>query len=350
MTTKDEIEATLKDYLRALYTRDFDRMYELLYEDDIATFRATMVEYAYKMDEFGESDDFLRMLKIKDLKTLKKLSLKEFMTAILGMAARKIGDEFLDKTINGTTITNIEEIEYMSIVSYEFPVQIFGEWDMFKGQIEMLKTQGEWKLLFKSGLEAGMSRFHDEIEDYFRRKSHDKLENFTFEGDLTRFSLYGYRDFSNGKVVFEPRFKDAGDFSDGLAYVKIMTKYGYINTKGEIAIKPQFNDAKDFSQKLAAVKVYIDDETERWGFINRKGKMKIEPQFDETSVFSEGLCAVKKDEKWGFINKKGEVVIPFKFDVANDFSYGSAYVDMYNEDGDLIEFVLDKDGNIQELD
>ena len=52
-----------------------------------------------------------------------------------------------------------------------------------------------------------------------------------------------------GKIVIEPQFDDAYNFSKGLAAIKISDKWGYINHKGEIVIKPQFDDARSFSSK-----------------------------------------------------------------------------------------------------
>ncbi|MHC4592358.1 MAG: WG repeat-containing protein, partial [Planctomycetota bacterium] len=51
---------------------------------------------------------------------------------------------------------------------------------------------------------------------------------------------YGYID-KTGQVVIEPRFMSAGDFSEGLANVKIRGRYGYIDKTGEVVIKPDYH-------------------------------------------------------------------------------------------------------------
>lgn len=349
MTLKEEIEEVFKKYLRAIFSKDFESMYSVLYEDDVQKFRGTMIEFAHKMDKFGESQDFINKLGFKSLNQLEKLSLYDFMSSIFKLISREMGEKHLKKIIAETTIIDIEEIEYYTLVSYQYPIKIFDEWELHKGEFQMIKSQNEWKIFFKSGLEAGLSRFQEDIDRYYDRKKRDNLKNFQFEGDLSKFSIIGYRDFSTGKVVFEPRFKDAGDFSNGLAYVQIMKKYGFINVKGDLVIKPQFLDAKNFSQNLAGVKKEVANGKSLWGFIDKKGREKISFEFNETSNFNQGLCAVKRDEKWGFINKRGEIVIPLKFDTAEDFDDGTAYVGIYNEDGEEIEFILDKKGNIKEI-
>ena len=80
---KAEIKKTLKAYLTAIYQQDLETMYDLLYEDDILEYKTTIEEFAEKMDVFGETEDFLKKLKIKNIKALKKMKPKEFMFTIL---------------------------------------------------------------------------------------------------------------------------------------------------------------------------------------------------------------------------------------------------------------------------
>jgi hypothetical protein len=341
------IEQAFKNYLKAIYTRDYKAMYEALHEDDMQNFRNKMIEFAHKMDEFGESQDFFRRIGLESLQQINTLSTYEFMTSIFKLISREIGTDKLNRILSETKITNVDSGEYYTSVSYAYPIYMFDEWETYSGEVKMVKAGDQWKIFFKSGLEATFSRFQEEIDRYFDRKSRDNLSNLGFEGDLTTFTLTGYKDYATGKVVIEPRFRDAGDFADGLAYVQVFSKYGYINLKGEIEIKPQFSDAKDFSQNLAAVKTETAEENPLWGFINKKGKLVIPYQFDNTRKFSKGLCAVQKDEKWGYIDTKGNLVIPHEYDSATDFDKGKAFVEKYTEDGELEEFTIDKNGNLK---
>lgn len=346
---KEDIEEVFKRYLEAVFTKDYETIYSILYKNDLQNFRNKIIELSHKMDDFGETQDFINKLGFDSIYQLEELSLFDFMTSVFKLITREVGPNNLNKILKGTRINNIEETEFYSLVKYQYPINIFDEWEIYKGEVQMINTKNNWKMLFKSGLEAGLSRFQEDIDRYYDRKKRDNLDNFKFEGDLTKFTIVGYKDFSSGNVVFEPRFKDAGEFSSGLSYVQIIKKYGYINTKGELKIKPQFLDAKDFSQNLAAVKAKVSKGKVLWGFINKKGKVKIPFQYDETSSFSQGLCAVKKNKKWGFINKKGEIVIPYKFDTAEDFDFGTTNVSIYNKEREEVEFVVDKKGKIKKL-
>lgn len=81
-------------------------------------------------------------------------------------------------------------------------------------------------------------------------------------------------------------------------------KCGYINRTGKIVIEPQFNGADDFSEGLARVTIEA-----KFGYINKAGQMVIKPQqFDWAENFSEGLALVEIDGKIGYIDKTGQYI------------------------------------------
>ncbi len=101
----------------------------------------------------------------------------------------------------------------------------------------------------------------------------------------------------------------------GMARVKLTGKWGYIDRTGRIVINPQFEEAGDFSEGLARVKA-----GGKWGYVDRTGRFLINPQFEEAGDFSQGLARVKLGGKWGYVNRQGAVVIPPQFSEASDFS------------------------------
>ena len=144
---------------------------------------------------------------------------------------------------------------------------------------------------------------------------------------------YGFID-KQGRMVINPQFDMALDFSEGLACVGVGSdektrKYGFIDKQGRMVINPQFDMALNFSEGLACVGV--DEKTRKHGFIDKQGRMVINPQFDWADSFSEGLAQVGfgndlKASKWGFIDKQGRMVINPQFDMALGFSEGLAKV------------------------
>lgn len=123
-------------------------------------------------------------------------------------------------------------------------------------------------------------------------------------------SKYGYMD-KTGKVIIQPQFDQAKDFSDGFAPARLGQKdnFGYINATGAFAIKQQFVDAKEFSEGLAAVML-----DKKWGYIDINGSLVISPQFQDADSFSERLAPVMSGGKWGYIDTKGKFVIKPQFE------------------------------------
>jgi hypothetical protein len=208
----------------------------------------------------------------------------------------------------------------------------------------------------------------------------------------------GYID-ETGELIIAPRFDEAYDFSEGLAYVEaegqraFINRYGkvlirlgektlpslegfasgfheglavvyeqgrfeaggvhylevgFIDRSGKLVFTGWYESAASFSEGLAAVVVGRGREA-RYGFVNKKGEMVIKPRFSpllqqhdqiqSLSRFSEGLASVKVGNLYGYIDKKGDFRIPPQFLSANDFSEGLACVRLNDKTG-----YIDKSG------
>ncbi len=188
-----------------------------------------------------------------------------------------------------------------------------------------------------------------------------------FEG-LARFAIsvkgkdylpQGYMD-KTGKVVIEPKFQAADDFSEGLAAVMFFKPAkvpddekgdpfdaGFIDQTGKIVIKPQFEFYQPFSEGLAFVLI-----GGKMGAIDKMGRVVIRPQFafveprptpywqvidyyseSKRWSFSEGLAVVNKLGKWGYVDRTGKFIIPPRFQEAHRFSDGLALVMVGNRVG-----------------
>lgn len=116
--------------------------------------------------------------------------------------------------------------------------------------------------------------------------------------------------------------------------IKKGSKYGYVDKNGKIVINPEFDLATEFSEGLAAVMIFITDTnsklgyTNKLGYIDKTGKMVIKPQFDLAADFSEGLAAIMIGGKFGYIDKTGKIVIRPQFDLAFRFTKESAMVNI----------------------
>lgn len=345
----NEIEQLFKQYLTALYSGNFETAISLLYEPEITNYFNILVEFSEKMDFFGETESFLIHLQVKTVAELKQLTLTDFMCRIFKFIGfQRTGNKYLNEILKGTKIIEILKSENTAIVKYQIKFKTALQTETTDSEVSMLQENGQWYILFKSGLELSLQKYQKEIDLYNDRKNRDKLHNLEENANLSPYTLIGYKNDAD-EIVLEAKFKDAGLFSEGLAYVKLMRKYGYIDKQGNIVIKPNYLEAQDFSEGLAAVKMENIDGVKVWGFINKRGNMVIQPQYEDVSSFSEGLCAVCLDNLWGYINNTGDVIIPFQYEEAGDFGYvkrNVAIITIENKAGELVEKEINKLGKV----
>jgi hypothetical protein len=133
-------------------------------------------------------------------------------------------------------------------------------------------------------------------------------------------ALYGYID-QHGKLVIQPQFENAKDFSEARARVLLQGKWGFIDRTGTVVIQPRFYEAEDFSEGLAPVAI-----GGKWGYIDKQGGTVIPLRFDRAERFAGGRAAVEVSEKWAYIDTKGKYIVQPQFVRALDFSEGLAAV------------------------
>ena len=117
-------------------------------------------------------------------------------------------------------------------------------------------------------------------------------------------------------------------------------KWGFADEVGNIVIPCTWRDAGDFSEGLALV---ANDNLD-YGYIDKTGKIVFPCQWDEVGSFCEGLAPVRSSKGYGYMDKNGEMVIPYNLDWidACEFENGVAKIfkDAYKE------YFIDKSGNI----
>ena len=190
---------------------------------------------------------------------------------------------------------------------------------------------------------------------------------------------YGYKD-PNGKIIVQPKYDFAYDFSEGLAGVHILGEpigrgygkaisSGYINAKGEEVIPLKYTNVYPFQEGLAWVNTggeFIDTGFSqqfaggKWGLVDKNGKVIIPPKYDVVKKFSEGMCVVSIGGNrltggglYGFVDKTGKEVIPLEYDkifAEIEYEGGFKAVEKYFKDGkvkvqkDGRTFFIDKTG------
>src|SRR2546421_11859187 len=89
-------------------------------------------------------------------------------------------------------------------------------------------------------------------------------------------------------VIFWPAtwvYGQSGQPAPRLRPIQQNGKWGYIDGTGKVVIEPRFSWAEEFSEGLAA----FENEDGKYGYIDETGKVVIEPKFDNWTEFSEGL-------------------------------------------------------------
>lgn len=131
-----------------------------------------------------------------------------------------------------------------------------------------------------------------------------------------------------GEFVIHPNEnRGYGKFSEDLAYMITEDGFGFINKNGEIVIPCRFVNPGNFSEGLAGVRL------NKWGYINKGGMFVIPDIYDEVHDFKEGFGIVKLNNKYGYYNKDGELLIPCIYEGAESFEGGIAKVKLNDKWG-----------------
>lgn len=181
-----------------------------------------------------------------------------------------------------------------------------------------------------------------------------------------------------GRIIINPQYELVYGFSEGLAIICVgecdtdhiagfraskdpsklfdeveqSYKEGFIDESGKIVINPVYESAYNFSEGLASVcsgkgcysSLGREKREKKWGYIDRTGAMVIPLQFDDADEFHEGLASVSVGGKWGYISKGGKFVINPQFDLADRFKDGIAQVGVKVSDKETKFGYIDNSG------
>lgn len=243
----------------------------------------------------------------------------------------------------------------------------YDEVKYFDQSLAAVRLDGKWGFIDKTGKEVAPCKY-DDVEDFSDGLAAVRI------GDNANTAKWGFIDttgkevvpcnysyapefhdgvaiatastgqIKNGQTVYAPgvidaqgnvvvpfgKYDEIGQFSDGLAAVRITvdtgkidgdgshrveTKQGFIDTTGkEVVPLGKYWWIRDFSEGLAGVGESV--------FIDTTGKevVVLHKEYNRVRDFSEGLAAVYAFDaddhqvyKWGFVDKTGAEVVPCKY-------------------------------------
>lgn len=342
-----EILERVKAFNAAMFSGNFAYLIdEFFLQDELQQFYDNVVWLAKNLEPFGENDTFIRLFPHADsLQDILSMPRDAFIAAFLKGAMEKLSQKKLQDLIDSVEVTHIEFLGDRAEVEYTFMNIYESAEEPIHNMMNLVREDGRWYVKFKEGMQQGMNVFRNRIQDFYDREDRDRPDRAdAAEYPLEPFALHGYQN-EYEEVVIEPRFSDAGDFCEGLAYVRAFSKYGYINQKGEFVIRPQFDRARDFWEGRAAVGRRNDELDMRYAFVDTTGQFITDYIYEEVGDFTEGLARVKYNGRWGFINTKGEVIIEIIYRTATDFEEGQASISRHTDDG-MRMFVINTKGDI----
>lgn len=152
--------------------------------------------------------------------------------------------------------------------------------------------------------------------------------------------LFGYIN-KKGELVIPFMYKDATEFSEGLAFVMNDSIRGYIDTNNRLIIEMKNVAGNQFKEGYAD----INDKNFRIGFLNKNGEVAIPLQFDVASPFSEGLAFAIKGSQFGFIGKDGNFAFTVDGYVAKQFSDSLNFIGKLIKHNQSAWRLIDRRGN-----
>jgi len=167
-------------------------------------------------------------------------------------------------------------------------------------------------------------------------------------GPVLTHGLWGYVD-ETGTPRIPFRFQALGEFHEGLAWFEHEEKIGYIDTNNKIVIPPTWErrgvlvPPGDFSCGLAPVRVGAYE-----GFIDSYGVMRIGARFDHCSAFVGGVALVADKEGFCTIDLNGHVLARLEFCGVVETPYEPDLIKVFTlmEDGDTSPAFVDRFGKI----
>lgn len=201
------------------------------------------------------------------------------------------------KRINGKYLWGYVDGQGHTVIQYQYK----DAKDFREGLARVQSEDGSYYFIKNTG--GALTDRHNEIAEYasdgfIRYKPNVMPNNATRKwGFLNRF----------GRRTIPAKYYDAGDFSEGIAYVEELIGEelwcGFIDNNGNKVHRTKYNIAT--YSRFKDGYIVATDESGKYGYINRQGQPLTSFMFDYAEDFSEGLARVSVGDKWGFVDKKG---------------------------------------------
>lgn len=163
-----------------------------------------------------------------------------------------------------------------------------------------------------------------------------KYSECKVDGEVIRVEInldWGLLDATTGNEIIPPTYISMNPYSEGLSWVQLDRKGGYINKRGQIVIPivyEAYGSGNDFNEGIAIVA-----KNGKFGAIDLTGKEIIPFKYQSIGSFSEGMASTRLEDKFGFVNKIGKEIVSAKYDDVQRFEDGFAKVSLAGKWGTI---------------
>jgi hypothetical protein len=148
---------------------------------------------------------------------------------------------------------------------------------------------------------------------------------------------------AKGETKIPAMYDQAEGFKDGVAVVKLGSKYGAIDKSGKMSIQPIYEYGL---WNLGEGLLSYCDKNSKFGILDKNGNSIAAALYYGLSNVSDGLIAyVNKKEKIGYLDTKGNPVLDALYYQAWPFYEGQAWVKQ-SDDKDARWMSIDKSGQV----
>ncbi|PKL49537.1 MAG: hypothetical protein CVV42_06020 [Candidatus Riflebacteria bacterium HGW-Riflebacteria-2] len=190
------------------------------------------------------------------------------------------------------------------------PIKLYGRWGIIDTSAMMViepDYEKVWSPMNNKESEGFGLQFFGEDDDTFNVYEVDPLEDWTNGFEPGIFPLYknnrwhlldrrGELNDATYERMLPMNFERAAVFSDG--------RWGFLDRAGSLTIPLDFYSVGNFSEGLAAVRL-----EDLWGYIDVTGTFIIPEQFAAAEEFSSGTAIITVNGKHGIIDTKGQYLL-----------------------------------------
>ena len=133
----------------------------------------------------------------------------------------------------------------------------------------------------------------------------------------------GLKDKNSGRIIANAIYDMVYGLHDGVYKFRKSGLYGFLNSEGYEIIPAKYKEANDFSEGLAGVSV----DGSNWGFINTNDIFVLDAVYSSVRDFHEGLAFVEMEEEDYMFSETTYVgkLIDSKGTIISDYLYSSTY-------------------------